>query len=232
MILERENSLNNISCANCDGNKNFLIKNLDKTNLHCLDKHKSEIQLKAKNIIYSEGAFANAAFCINSGSLKLYSISGNGRSHIVKIVGKGDIIGFNELLTNSPYFLTAETLEDVYACRINKNNFFEILETNKSLKDYLIHQISFENRGLINDVILISNQSVFQKLAYILLMLNDFYKNEGINLTRQDLADFVGASKENIIRELSYLKKQKIISIQNRLIHVKNFPALKHIISK
>ena len=39
------------------------------------------------------------------------------------------------------------------------------------------------------------------------VILAHYYQEEAI----QDLADYVGASTENIIRELSYLKKNEII---------------------
>jgi CRP-like cAMP-binding protein len=188
-----------------------MIGNLNYKDLKCLDENKSLHHFKINNIVYNEGSVANAAYCISKGQLKLYGISITGKHQIVKICSDGDIIGFNELINDTTYYLTAETLGDVYACKINKYNFLGLIDSNKNLKEHLIKKLANENQNLVRDIVLISNQTVFQRLAYILIVLNDIFKGEGINITRKDLADYVGASTENIIRELSYLKKNEII---------------------
>ena len=134
------------------------------------------------------------------------------------------------MLKKESHELSAETLEDAIICRIDKNSFLNILNSMSILKDHLGTLLSQEISVLIKDLTNISQRSVRQRLAYIILILNDIY-DSNITMSRQDIADYVGASTENIIRELSSLKKDNIIEIRNKLITVKSKEKLKFIAS-
>ena len=51
-------------------------------------------------------------------------------------------------------------------------------------------------------------------------MLMDIYEDEPINLSREDMANFVGTATETLIRLLKELKTEGLIEIQTRKITV------------
>jgi CRP/FNR family transcriptional regulator len=67
---------------------------------------------------------------------------------------------------------------------------------------------------------------VRQRLAFVLILLMDVYKEEPINLSREDLANFVGTATETLIRLLKDFKEEGIISTETRKITILDVPKL------
>jgi len=67
-----------------------------------------------------------------------------------------------------------------------------------------------------------AQKSVRERLAFSLLILMDIYGEEPINLSREDLANFVGTATETLIRLLKDFKEEGIIEVHTRKISVLN----------
>jgi len=65
-----------------------------------------------------------------------------------------------------------------------------------------------------------AQKSVRERLAFTMLILLDVFDNAPINLSREDLANFVGTATETLIRLLKDFKGEGIIEVQTRKIHV------------
>ena len=57
-------------------------------------------------------------------------------------------------------------------------------------------------------------------MAFSLVLLDDIYKHEMINLTREDLANFVGTATETLIRLLKDFKEESLIQTHARKIEI------------
>jgi CRP/FNR family transcriptional regulator len=73
---------------------------------------------------------------------------------------------------------------------------------------------------------------VRERLAFALLILGDVYDKEEINLTREDLANFVGTATETLIRLLKDFKEEGIIEIHTRKLEIINKDKLMHLAGK
>lgn len=74
-----------------------------------------------------------------------------------------------------------------------------------------------------------AHKTVKERIAFSLLMLRDKYKKDSakgkpveINLTREDLANLVGISRETLTRFLQEFKQSGWIEINGRRIILKN----------
>ena len=77
-----------------------------------------------------------------------------------------------------------------------------------------------------------AQKSVRERLAFSLLILGDIYGEEEINLTREDLANFVGTATETLIRLLKDFKDEGMIEIHTRKIEIVNKQKLLHLAGK
>jgi CRP/FNR family transcriptional regulator len=77
-----------------------------------------------------------------------------------------------------------------------------------------------------------AQKSVRERLAFALLILGDVYEKEEINLTREDLANFVGTATETLIRLLKDFKEEGIIEIHTRKLEIINKDKLMHVAGK
>ena len=64
------------------------------------------------------------------------------------------------------------------------------------------------------------------RLAFALVILEEIYTGEMINLTREDLANFVGTATETLIRLLKDFKEEELIQTHGRKIEILNHDEL------
>jgi CRP/FNR family transcriptional regulator len=77
-----------------------------------------------------------------------------------------------------------------------------------------------------------AQKSVRERLAFTMLILMDVFDQEPINLSREDLANFVGTATETLIRLLKDFKEEGIIEVQTRKIKVLDKQRLLHLSGK
>jgi CRP/FNR family transcriptional regulator len=69
-------------------------------------------------------------------------------------------------------------------------------------------------------------------LAFSLIILADIYGDEQINLTREDMANFIGTATETLIRLLKDFKEEGILEIHTRKLEIINKEKLFQIAGK
>ena len=67
-----------------------------------------------------------------------------------------------------------------------------------------------------------AQKPVKERLAFSLIFLNDIYNGDMINLSREDLANFVGTATETLIRLLKDFKEDELIKTHARKIEIIN----------
>jgi CRP/FNR family transcriptional regulator len=77
-----------------------------------------------------------------------------------------------------------------------------------------------------------AQKSVRERLAFSLIILADIYGDEQINLTREDMANFIGTATETLIRLLKDFKEEGILEIHTRKLEIINKDKLLQIAGK
>lgn len=75
---------------------------------------------------------------------------------------------------------------------ISKDQFLLLQKKIPSFQGAIIRNISHEFGVLANTIALIAQKSLINRLIVFLLILNDRFDNNGIKMSRQDLANLVG----------------------------------------
>lgn len=172
--------------------------------------------------IFKEGTYSSGLYFINKGKVKIHKFSPDGKDKILHLMKAGDFIGYKDLLSGTPFTNTATAFENTTIYFIPKARFGEIMKK-KEISDYFMKLMSFELSNTENEILNLSYKPVKGRLIETLLSLNtDNPESSAINLSREELASFVGSATETIIRLLSELKKLKLIEIHGRLISVIN----------
>ena len=173
---------------------------------------------KKKEILYLAGSQPSRLFFIRKGKVKIFRSNQDGKKLITGICHEGDYFGYLPLLEDTEYQETAQAMEDTQIAFIPKAEFLSLLsqnkQTSKSMLKMLAHNIS-EKMKLLSEM---AYHSLRKRTADSLIFLNDLYQPEresrpAIQISRQDIADIVGASTESLIRTLSELKNEHLIDI-------------------
>ncbi|MDF3026689.1 MAG: transcriptional regulator, Crp/Fnr family [Fluviicola sp.] len=215
-----EKSHKHVSCESCAVRTNSLFAHFTPDEVSELNHHKSCQFYKKNQTIFVEGSFPRGVFCINHGKVKVYALGDEGKEQIVHIAKAGEVIGFRAMLSGEQYKLSASTLEDSNVCFVSKDDFLNMMDTNASLRNSLIQELSKELGERAIFITNLAQKTVRERLAYSLMILADIYGDEPINLSREDLANFVGTATETLIRLLKDMKEEGFIDTQTRKIFI------------
>jgi len=163
---------------------------------------------------------------VNHGKVKVYAIGNEGKEQIVHVAKEGEIVGFRSMLSGDSYKLSATVLEDSNICFISSVDFLNMLDHNTGLRNAVIRELSKELGERAVFITNLAQKTVRERLAYILVILEDVYGDEPINLSREDLANFVGTATETLIRLVKDFKEEGFIETDVRKIRVLNHDEL------
>ena len=94
------------------------------------------------------------------------------------------------------------------------------INCNEDLRNTVIRVLSKELQDRADLLTTMAQKTVRQRTALALLLLDDIYEGKPINLSRDDLANFVGTATETVIRLLREFKKDLIIETKGRRIMI------------
>ena len=178
-------------------------------------------------IIFREGSFPSGIFYITEGKVKKYKVDKDGREQIIYVANTGELIGYHAILAEDRYPDSAAALEESKIAFIPKEDFLDTLEQSEVLSRRLLKNLSHEFAVLANSLSMFAQKSVRERLALQLIVLREKYKVNfepgmpvEINMGRDDLANLVGAARENVVRVLTEFKEDSILQTKGRKIIV------------
>lgn len=188
-----------------------------------------ERRYKKNMIIFMEGDPGEAFYYIKSGKVKIFRAYEDGREHIIHIFGEGDVFGEATLFNNIPYPASALVYEDAVIGVIKNKDLENLIKRNSELALKIIKLLSGKlvlSQHKIRDL---TFNDVFARTASQILKLAREYgkkTDSGIMidmpLSRQELADMVGTTRETVSRAISKFKKEKSIAEEKDKIVVLN----------
>ena len=217
-----DKSHKHVSCETCGARKSSLFGNFCEHEISEVDEQKSCAYYKKGQPIFIEGSFPRGVFCLNQGKVKIFTRGDEGKEQIIHIAKEGEIIGFRAMFSGEPYKVAASTLEECNICFIGKEDFLNMIDTNPTLRNGIMKELSKELGDRAIFITNMAQKSVRERLAFALLILGDIYGEEQINLTREDMANFVGTATETLIRLLKDFKEEGIIEIHTRKLEIIN----------
>src|SRR5690606_19845028 len=124
-------------------------------------------------------------------------------------------------------FRSAEAMTDVEAIFLPSDVFLHLLEVGPRLSFVMLQKIAFELGESSNTVTVLAQKTVRERLAEILLLLEQKLGTdpEGfikITLTREEIANLVGTATESAIRLISEFKQDGLIEADGRSLKILN----------
>ncbi len=215
-----DKSHKHVSCSTCGARKSSLFGSFCDQETSGVDTVKVCSFYKKNQPLFIEGSFPRGVYCLNQGKVKVFARGDEGKEQIIHIAKEGDIIGFRAMFSGDPYRVSASTLEECNICFIAKEEFLDMIDTNTSLRNGIIKELSKELGDRALFITNMAQKSVRERLAFALLILGDIYGDEPINLTREDMANFVGTATETLIRLLKDFKEEGVIEIHTRKLEI------------
>lgn len=195
-------------------------------------KHLSENRevrhYKKKDLIFREGEHPRWLYFVESGKVKIFKTSDDGRELIVKVAQQGDFLGFLALFKEDAYPESAAALEDCSIKLVPKQDFAALVFGNRDVNARFIKMLAGHIAEREQQLIELAYNSVRKRVATALVHLCD-QGGPVVQLLREDLAALAGTAKETLIRTLTDFKNEGLIDIKDGIVTVLKLERLRDI---
>ncbi|NLM36443.1 MAG: Crp/Fnr family transcriptional regulator [Clostridiales bacterium] len=212
------------NCLKCTGkycvSKVYIFSTLKEEDFRKISEVIVTRKYKKGQILFFEGDVEDKLYIVNKGKIKVYRYNKEGREQILYILSDGEFIGDMSLLKKGKFQFNAEALEDTYICTIAKDDFDRIITENPEITLKVLEVLHDRLMDLEN---LIQNLSTKDVEVRIASMLKSFAKDYGVKdeqgiiidlpLNREEMANYIGVTRETISRKLTALQDEDIIEL-------------------
>jgi CRP/FNR family transcriptional regulator len=233
------NKCHSCDCYRCTGKycaqKVYIFSDLSEQQISEVVDLIERKNFKKGDNIFLEGDVSDRLYIVNSGSIKAFRYTKEGKEQILYIMSSGDSIGELNLLKKSKYKYSAAALEDTNMCIISKDNFDGLLKKYPELTLKILEGIHDRMDNLEDLVQNLSTKDVEARIADLLLhFIKDFgvETKHGIEmdmpLSREEMGNYIGTTRETISRKLASLQEEGVIEMSgSRKIIIKDINELK-----
>lgn len=177
-------------------------------------------QYKKGELIILEGARPESLIIINSGRVKAYRNTIEGREHILYIFSEGDFFGEKNLLLDHEATYNAEALEDTGICTINKKAFQELMREYPELSFKVMEELCSRLARLENTIESMGTKNVELRVNSVLVEFSEKYGSQHprgilveLPMSREGIANYIGLTRETVSRKMSLLQEEGIIEM-------------------
>lgn len=191
---------------------------------------------KKGDLICSEGTKSETLYIINEGGVKIVKLTKEGKEQIVHIFTSGDFFGELSLFSdNDTYNFDVYAISDLKVCTLTKQNMDDILINNPKISLKLLQVITKRLSETENLAQNLATNDAEIRIAYMLLEFAEKYgviTNQGLQvnlpISREEMASYVGVTRETISRKLSIFEELGIITSKgNKLLIINQLGRLK-----
>jgi len=164
-----------LPCADCPAFSHSLFADLPNESREKIDRFKITLRYEKGQNIHKEGNPSYGIHCIGSGIVKVYKTTG--KQYIVRLAGRGSVLGLPTLVTGIPYLWTAEAVQSSTICFIPREVLLENIGKNPAMAIRIINILSHFLVESEQQRIELVRGTVRQRIARFLLFLS---KNHGV----------------------------------------------------
>ncbi|WP_294346301.1 Crp/Fnr family transcriptional regulator [uncultured Clostridium sp.] len=197
-----------------------IFSSLDSSELTEIIEKMNHKRVNKNDVIFLEGEKAQTLYFLNVGKIKIYKYTKDGKEQILHILSEGDFFGELNLLKESKYRFNAKAIEESKICTLSKENFKEILLYKPEIAIKILEIMGERLSDVESLAQNLATNDIDARIAFLLKELSDKYgkNNEGnlvinLHLTREDMANYVGITRETISRKLKKFEEEGIIKI-------------------
>lgn len=178
------------------------------------------LKLARGQTAFHEGDPATRVFTITSGTLKLYKLLADGRRQVTGFMHPGDFLGMS---IDDEHAFSAEALDDVQLCWFPRNRFDDFVEDHGSMERELYRMAAHELAAAQQQMVLLGRKTATERLATFLLLLGERCERipggsrslVRLPMSRSDIADYLGLTKETVSRVFSALRRDRLIRLRS-----------------
>jgi CRP/FNR family cyclic AMP-dependent transcriptional regulator len=186
--------------------------------------------------VFVQGDLGDFVFLITEGRVKVVATSAEGNESVLSLRGSGDLIGELAALDDIPTERSASVIvvEPVAGRILSDREFLHFLEDHPRVAIEMLRTAASRQRDADRRRIEFGSYQTDRRLARLLVDLADSHGRPAragvgidISLSQQELAGFVGASRESVVRALATLRRGGFVETNRRSVVVRDVDGLR-----
>jgi CRP/FNR family transcriptional regulator, cyclic AMP receptor protein len=135
------------SCVTCDFRPDRFFCDMPAPSLKAFDEIKSLASYRRNAVLFAEGRPVRGIYILCDGRAKLSICSDTGKRLTLRIAGPGEVLGMGAALSNTPYEITAELLDNSQVVFIRRKELMKFLRDHTEICIQVVHMLSQELHG-------------------------------------------------------------------------------------
>ena len=210
-----------VVCQSCEARHRGVCGALEPHQLLALSKHSSRLTLEPGTELVADSEKVDSYSNILSGVVKLTKMLSDGRQQIVGLQFAPDFLGRP---FRSESTISAEAATEVHTCTFPKGVIDRMIRESPGLEHGLLQQALKELDDAREWMVTLGRKTAAEKVASFLLLIARNIDPTAVDhrqatfdlpLTRADIADFLGLTIETVSRQLTRLRTDGVIRIEN-----------------
>ena len=193
---------------------------------------KKLLNLRKNETAFVQGDASDAIFYVQKGKLRVTVASANGKEATISLVGEGEFLGEDCMVSAHPLRLsTATAMTDCALLRITKAEMVRVLHKEPELSEMFTSFLLARNARIQADLVDQLFNSSEKRLARILLLLAQFGKESKPEtvvpkISQEVLAEMIGTTRSRVsffmnrFRKLGFVEYNGEIRVHNTLLNI------------
>ncbi|MGH3509876.1 MAG: Crp/Fnr family transcriptional regulator [Nocardioidaceae bacterium] len=211
----------------------LLFHELDDEASEALRASMTESHLRRGEVLFHEGDAGDKLYVVTDGKVKLGRTSSDGRENLLAILGPGQMFGELSLFDPGPRSATVTAVTDTTLASLSHEDLLRWLDGRPAVARALLAQLAGRLRRA-NDVVAdLVFSDVPGRVAKALLDLADRFgrtADDGVHvhhdLTQEELAQLVGASRETVNKALADFASRGWLRLEPRSVVIMDIDRL------
>lgn len=136
-----------ISCMTCDSRPDRPFCDMSADVLKDFDEIKSIAYYSKRTILFTEGRPVRGIFILCDGRARLSIGSESGKRLTLRIAGPGEVLGLGAVMSNTPYELSAEILDDSQVVFVRRRDLVKFLREHRTICMQVVQMLSQDLHG-------------------------------------------------------------------------------------
>lgn len=175
------------------------------------------------DVIFNQKMPSDHVVFVIRGLIKVYKSGRGSRLVCISLAGPGHFAGISCAFGSDEYRFSSSAIEKTEAMMIRKDALDELIKTNGQFAAAIFRLLSIELLDISDKLVNFSIKQLPGRVADLLRYFSqEIFKSDDftVPLTRQELAELIGTTKESLIRTLNEFKNDKIIELDGKRIRI------------
>lgn len=203
--------------------KSIFFTTIKSSELEKYCENRIEKNVKAGDNIIVQGTVINDFIYLKEGLVKLYRDTNQG-CQIISLGKPMDFVSLVSVFSGDKYSYSVSALVDSTVCILSMKEIQTLIRKNGDFAMKLISTMNRVSESILFNYLDMSQKRLNGRVSSVLLYFSSIFDSDSFDLpiSRKEMAQLIGMTTENVIRAISDFRKDGILDVYGKAIHIKD----------